>query len=138
RGAAATISGPGSHVTDTPAAKLVRGRDGATLEEIWGLSPSAYLGTTVSGFPNLFFLLGPNTGLGHNSIVYMVESQIAYVLDALRTMRERGANAVEVADEAQAAYNAGVDAQMADTGWSSGCASWYIDATGRNSTLWPD
>src|SRR5204862_7819894 len=79
-----------------------------------------------------------NTGLGHNSIVYMVESQIAYVLDALRTMGERGANAVEVRGEAQAAYSADVDAQMADTVWSSGCASWYIDATGRNSTLWPD
>jgi cation diffusion facilitator CzcD-associated flavoprotein CzcO len=134
----AIIFGTGFHVTDIPAAKFVRGRDGATLEDVWGASPSAYLGTTVAGFPNLFFLLGPNTGLGHNSIVYMVESQIAYVLDAMRTMDERGANAVEVRGEAQAAYNADVDAQMADTVWSSGCASWYIDATGRNSTLWPD
>jgi cation diffusion facilitator CzcD-associated flavoprotein CzcO len=134
----AIVFGTGFHVTDIPAAKLVRGRGGTTLEEVWGGSPSAYLGTTVAGFPNLFFLLGPNTGLGHNSIVYMVESQIAYVLDALRTMSERGADAVEVRADAQAAYNADVDEQMADTVWSSGCASWYIDATGRNSTLWPD
>src|SRR3954452_387650 len=92
----AIVFGTGFHFTDIPAAKLLRGRDGASLEEVWGASPSAYLGTTVAGFPNLFFLLGPNTGLGHNSIVYMVESQIAYVLDALRTMRARGANAVHV------------------------------------------
>jgi cation diffusion facilitator CzcD-associated flavoprotein CzcO len=134
----AIVFGTGFHVTDIPAAKLVRGDDGTTLDEVWGASPRAYLGTTVAGFPNLFFLLGPNTGLGHNSIVYMVESQIAYVLEALRTMRERSSNAVDVRADAQAAYNADVDAQMVDTVWSSGCASWYIDATGRNSTLWPD
>jgi len=134
----AIIFGTGFHVTDIPAAKLLRGRGGVSLEEVWGPSPSAYLGTTVAGFPNLFFLLGPNTGLGHNSIVYMVESQIAYVLDALRTMRARGANAVDVRADAQAAFNADVDEQMVGTVWSSGCASWYIDAAGRNSTLWPD
>jgi cation diffusion facilitator CzcD-associated flavoprotein CzcO len=134
----AIIFGTGFHVTDIPAAKLVRGRDGATLEDVWEGSPNAYLGTAVSGFPNLFFLLGPNTGLGHNSMVYMAESQIAYVMDALRTMRKRGAGAVEVRETAQAAFNAKVDARMGDTVWASGCASWYIDETGRNSTLWPD
>jgi cation diffusion facilitator CzcD-associated flavoprotein CzcO len=134
----AIVFGTGFHVTDIPAAKLVTGRDGRTLDEVWGGSPSAYLGTTVSGFPNLFFLLGPNTGLGHNSVVYMAEAQIAYVMDALRTMRERGAGAVEVREDAQAAFNASVDKRMVDTVWSSGCASWYIDETGRNSTLWPD
>ena len=58
---------------------------------MWDGSPEAYLGTTVAGFPNLFLLVGPNTGLGHNSIVFMIESQINYVVDALRTMRRRGA-----------------------------------------------
>jgi cation diffusion facilitator CzcD-associated flavoprotein CzcO len=134
----AIIFGTGFHVTDIPAAKLVTGRDGRTLDEVWGGSPSAYLGTTVAGFPNLFFLLGPNTGLGHNSVVYMAEAQIAYVVDALRTMRARGAAAVDVREDAQEAFNADVDRRMVDTVWSSGCASWYIDETGRNSTLWPD
>jgi cation diffusion facilitator CzcD-associated flavoprotein CzcO len=134
----AIIFGTGFHVTDIPAAKLVTGSDGRTLDEVWGGSPSAYLGTTVAGFPNLFFLLGPNTGLGHNSVVYMAEAQIAYVVDALRTMRARGAAAVDVREDAQAAFNADVDRRMVDTVWSSGCASWYIDETGRNSTLWPD
>ncbi len=134
----AIVFGTGFHVTDIPAAKVVTGRDGRTLEDVWGDSPNAYLGTNVAGFPNLFFLLGPNTGLGHNSMVYMAESQIAYVMGALRAMRERGAAAVDVREDVQAAYNAEVDDRMGDTVWSSGCASWYIDETGRNSTLWPD
>ena len=85
------IFGTGFHVTDLPIADRVRGRDGRTLAEAWNGSMAAYKGTTVAGFPNLFFLVGPNTGLGHTSIVFMIESQIAYMLDALRTMRARGA-----------------------------------------------
>jgi hypothetical protein len=92
----------------------------------------------VAGFPNLFMLLGPNTGLGHSSVVYMIESQVAYLMDALRVMRERGAAVAEVRPEVQAAYNQEVDARMERTVWSTGCASWYQDATGRNPTLWPD
>jgi hypothetical protein len=92
----------------------------------------------VAGFPNLFILLGPNTGLGHSSMVFMLESQLAYVLDALRAMDAAGIDAVAVRAEAQAAYNRGLDRRMSGTVWSAGCASWYIDETGRNSTLWPD
>jgi cation diffusion facilitator CzcD-associated flavoprotein CzcO len=132
------VFGTGFHVTDMPVGKLVRGRDGRTLEEAWRGSPRAHLGTAVAGFPNLFVLLGPNTGLGHNSMVYMAESQIAHVMDALERMRERGADLVEARPEAQARYNADIDARMRDTVWSTGCSSWYLDETGRNSTLWPD
>ena len=92
----------------------------------------------IAGFPNLFLLLGPNTGLGHSSMVYMIESQIAYVTDALRVMRERGAAVAEVRPEVQAAYNREIDARMEHTVWSTGCSSWYQDATGRNPILWPD
>ena len=100
--------------------------------------PQAHRGTTVPGFPNLFLLVGPNTGLGHNSIVFMIESQIAYVLDALRTMRELGLAAVDVRPEALIASNAQVQRWMAGTVWTSGgCASWYLDRSGRNTTLWP-
>ena len=132
------IFGTGFHVADMPIGDWVRGRDGRTLTEAWGGSPRAHLGSMVAGFPNLFMLLGPNTGLGHSSVVYMIESQVAYLMDALRVMRERGAAVAEVRPEVQAAYNQEVDARMERTVWSTGCASWYQDATGRNPTLWPD
>jgi hypothetical protein len=96
------------------------------------------MGAMVAGYPNLFFLVGPNTGLGHNSIVFMIESQCNYVLSALALMEERGAAELDVRPEAQAAYNARLQEQMRGTVWTSGgCASWYLDANGRNTTLWP-
>jgi cation diffusion facilitator CzcD-associated flavoprotein CzcO len=134
----AIVFGTGFHVTDIPAAQRIRGRGGTLLDDIWHGSPRAYLGSTVAGFPNLFFLLGPNTGLGHNSMVYMIESQLAHVMAALRHMRDRGAETIEVRREAQERYNGDIDRRMTGTVWSTGCASWYLDHTGRNATLWPD
>ena len=132
------IFGTGFHVTDIPIAGVVRGRNGRRLADAWGGSPAAYKGAAVAGFPNLFFLVGPNTGLGHNSIVFMIESQVNYVADALRTMRRQGARTVEVRAEAQAAYNDELEQMTRGTVWvSGGCASYYIDRNGRNSTLWP-
>jgi cation diffusion facilitator CzcD-associated flavoprotein CzcO len=132
------IFGTGFQVTDMPIGHWVRGRGGRKLIDAWDGSPRAHLGSTIAGFPNLFVLLGPNTGLGHSSMVYMIESQIAHVIDALRVMRERGAATAEVKAEVQEAYNRELDAKMENTVWSTGCASWYIDASGRNATLWPD
>jgi cation diffusion facilitator CzcD-associated flavoprotein CzcO len=135
----ALIFGTGFQVTDPPLARHVRGREGRTLAEVWAGSPQAHAGTTVAGFPNLFILLGPNTGLGHNSVVYMIEAQIEHLLGALAHMRRHGAHAIEPRPEAQAAYVAEVRRRMSGTVWvAGGCASWYLDATGRNSTLWPD
>ncbi len=134
----AIVFGTGFQVTDIPAAHRVRGRGGALLDDVWHGSPRAHLGSTIAGFPNLFFLLGPNTGLGHSSMVYMIESQIGHVLAALRAMRENGAETIEVRPEAQAAYNAWLDRRLEGTVWNTGCASWYLDHTGRNSTIWPD
>jgi cation diffusion facilitator CzcD-associated flavoprotein CzcO len=132
------VFGTGFHVTDIPFADTVRGREGRTLAEVWKGSPEAYKGAAVAGFPNLFLLVGPNTGLGHNSIVFMIESQVEYVGDALATMRRRGARRVEVRPEAQAAYNVEVQRLTQGTVWvSGGCASYYIDRNGRNSSLWP-
>jgi cation diffusion facilitator CzcD-associated flavoprotein CzcO len=128
----------GFHVTDMPIGQKVRGRGGVLLDDVWRGSPQAYLGATVAGFPNMFTLIGPNTGLGHSSMVYMIESQIRYVLDALRVMDERGLTSVEVRQDVQDAYNAELQAKMPKTVWMSGCASWYIDANGRNTTIWPD
>ncbi|MEA2386078.1 MAG: hypothetical protein QOJ22_252 [Thermoleophilaceae bacterium] len=132
------IFSTGFQVTEMPAGKFIRGRDGQTLDDYWGGSPHAHLGTAIPGFPNLFMLLGPNTGLGHSSMVYMIESQVAHVLEALRAMDERGAHTVEVRPEVEASYNEAVDQQLDGTVWNTGCASWYVDQNGRNSTLWPD
>jgi cation diffusion facilitator CzcD-associated flavoprotein CzcO len=134
----AIIFGTGFHVTDMPVANQVRGREGKLLDDHWHGSPQAHVGSTVPGFPNFFMLLGPNTGLGHSSMVYMIESQVAYVLDALRVMDERGAETVEVSREAADEFNEAVQRQLDGTVWNTGCSSWYLDDTGRNATLWPD
>ena len=132
------ILGTGFHVTDFPIAEVIRGREGATLAEVWDGSPSAYKGTAVAGFPNLFFLVGPNTGLGHSSIVFMIEAQVEYVAGALRVMRRRGVRRVEVREPAQSAYNRELERLTQGTVWvTGGCASYYIDRNGRNSALWP-
>jgi cation diffusion facilitator CzcD-associated flavoprotein CzcO len=132
------ILGTGFYVTDSPMAQRVRGTDGRSLAEVWDGSMQAHRGTTVAGFPNYFHLVGPNTGLGHTSIVYMIESQLNYVVDALGTMRREGAHSAEVDAAAQARYNAGVQRAMEGTVWTTGgCASWYLDSQGRNTTLWP-
>jgi cation diffusion facilitator CzcD-associated flavoprotein CzcO len=134
----AIVFGTGFQVTDIPAAHRVRGRGGKLLDDVWHGSPRAYLGTSIAGFPNLFFLLGPNTGLGHSSMVYMIESQIAHVMGALAHMRERAAETIEIRAAAQQRFNADIDRRMRGTVWNTGCASWYLDDTGRNATLWPD
>lgn len=133
------IFGTGFHVTDPPTLGLVRGRDGRTLlERATGSGIQAYLGTTIAGLPNFFKFTGPNTALGHNSMVFMIESQIAYIMDALRVMDERGATCFDVRPDVQARYNEQLQAKMPGTVWMSGCASWYLDADGRNVTIWPD
>ncbi|MBZ0252088.1 MAG: NAD(P)/FAD-dependent oxidoreductase, partial [Candidatus Methylomirabilis sp.] len=100
----AIVFGTGFHVTDMPAAQHIRGLGGRLLADDWAEGMEAYLGTAVAGYPNLFFMIGPNTGLGHNSMVYMIESQIAYLADALRKMRKSGKDVIEVRREVQDAY----------------------------------
>jgi cation diffusion facilitator CzcD-associated flavoprotein CzcO len=115
----------------------VRGRDGRGLNDAWQSGAEAYLGTTIAGFPNLFLLVGPNTGLGHSSMILMIESQVAYVLSALETMRARALRTVEVRARVQDEYNTRVRERLKGTVWSSGCTSWYQTRSGRNTTLWP-
>lgn len=116
----------------------IRGRGGQELGERWKDGAEAYLGTTVSGFPNLFMLAGPNTALGHSSVVYMIESQIAYVLDALRTMRSRALKTLEVHKDVQDAFNQRLHDRLRRTVWATGgCHSWYQTRTGKITTLWP-
>ena len=129
----------GFQVTPPPIASCLRGRGGERLVDVWReRGMQAHKGTTIAGFPNLFFLVGPNTGLGHTSMVYVIEAQIQYVLDALRTMEREHLEAVEPRPEAQEAYNAHLQERLKGTVWDQGgCASWYLDDTGRNTTLWP-
>jgi cation diffusion facilitator CzcD-associated flavoprotein CzcO len=132
------IFGTGFHVTDPPVRHHVRGRGGQTLAEAWTPTMRAYLGTMVAGFPNLFLLLGPNTGLGHTSVVLMMESQLHQVVAALRHMRRTGVAAIEPDPVAQQRFAEFLDAKMANTVWTSGgCTSWYLDANGHNATIWP-
>ena len=133
------IVATGFHTTDLPIADHLTGRNEETLAEQWEREGmSAYKGATTHGFPNLFFIVGPNTGLGHSSMVFMIESQIAYVLDALRTMDAQGLRAVEPTPRAQERWNRDIQRRMKRTVWSAGgCSSWYLDSHGRNVTLWP-
>jgi cation diffusion facilitator CzcD-associated flavoprotein CzcO len=132
------IFATGFKPAELPIAERVRGRDGRSLAELWDGSPQAYLGTTVAGFPNLFLFYGPNLNLGHSSIVYMLESQANYAIDALRTMRQRGAAEFEVRADVQDAYNEEIQERLAQTVWNTGgCGSWYFDRNGRNSIQWP-
>src|SRR5690606_30320746 len=112
------------------------GRDGVRLADSGVVE--AFLGTTIAGFPNLFVLTGPNTGLGHSSMIYMIESQLNYVLDALRVLDEHGAVALDTRRDRQDAYNAELQRRLEGSVWTAGgCASWYLDEDGRNRTLWP-
>lgn len=132
------VLGTGFHPMEIPVARCITGRGGRTLTDVWGATPSAHRGTTVHGFPNLFFLLGPNTALGHNSVVLMMEAQMAYVIEALREMERQGASSLDVRAAAQESYNADLQRTLATTVWSSGgCTAWYTNAEGHNFVIWP-
>jgi cation diffusion facilitator CzcD-associated flavoprotein CzcO len=134
----AIVWGTGFQVTDIPFAHLVRGAGGRSLADVWGGSMKAFKGTSIPGFPNFWMLAGPNTGLGHSSMVYMIESHVAHVMSALTEMDRARAGVAEVRQEAMDRFVAEVDSRMGSTVWASGCKSWYRDSTGRISTLWPD
>ncbi|MCU1693223.1 MAG: 4-hydroxyacetophenone monooxygenase [Frankiales bacterium] len=131
------VFGTGFQVMDIPVAHALTGREGVTLADTWAKEGAeAHRGTTVAGFPNLFLLLGPNTALGHSSVVLMIESQIRYVAAALRLLPRPGA--LEVRKAAQDTYNRALAQQLETTVWNNGgCRAWYRDANGKNFTLWP-
>ncbi|OBF22644.1 4-hydroxyacetophenone monooxygenase [Mycobacterium kubicae] len=128
----------GFHVTDSYTYVQIKGRHGEDLVDRWNREGiGAHRGITVANMPNLFFLLGPNTGLGHNSVVFMIESQIRYVADAIKTCDKLGAQALAPTRAAQDQFNDELQAKLADSVWNSGgCSSWYLDEHGRNTVLW--
>ena len=132
------LFGTGFRSTEFLAPMQVTGRHGRDLQEdAWADGAEAYLGITVPDFPNLFLLYGPNTNLGHNSIVFMIESQIRYVVEAVEHLRRRPGADVDVTPEVHGAYNAQVQAEIADSVWNAGCDSWYRTADGKVTNNWP-
>lgn len=109
------------------------------LLETWRVTGAqAHYGMTVSGYPNLLFLLGPNSGLGHNSIIHMIESQVNYLMSYLDRLKQASPNAyLDLKPEVQQTYNERIQQKLTTTVWASGCQSWYLNAEGRNTTLWP-
>ncbi len=135
----ALIVATGFHVTDSPAFKTIYGVGGRSLSDVWDeIGMQAYKGAAVAGFPNMFLLVGPNTGLGHTSMVFMIESQLNYVTDAVEQLDKQGVERFEVRKDAQTKYNKDLQKSLAGSVWSTGgCASWYLDKHGNNTTLWP-
>ncbi len=133
----AIILGTGFKAQDPIPRGTFFGRDGQDIVDAYKDGFEAYLGTTVHGFPNFFILMGPNTGLGHNSMVYMIESQVHYTLQCLRAMRTQQLREIDVRADVQSRFNDWLQKDLADTVWSSGCRSWYLTAKGRNTVLWP-
>ena len=134
----AIILGTGFDVHDYLGTMRVRGRGGRDLGELWAKEGAhAYLGVTAPGFPNFYTLVGPNTGLGSNSIVYMIEAQIELVMRLVDLIRDRPGALCEVREDVERAFNERIQRKLRSTIWETGCSSWYHDAAGRNSTLWP-
>ncbi|MEM6438411.1 MAG: NAD(P)/FAD-dependent oxidoreductase [Pseudomonadota bacterium] len=132
------IWGTGFHVADRLAELDIKGEDGIALKQVWSEGLQAHLGTAVAGFPNLFFLLGPHTGLGHNSVLLMIEAQAEHVGRLLETLRDQGLAAAAPKADLQAAFEAEMQGRLSSMVWQAGgCTSWYLDEAGRNATLWP-
>jgi hypothetical protein len=133
----ALILGTGCRAADACSPFPVSGKSGVDLNEHWKDGAQAYLGTTVAGFPNLFIICGPNTGLGHSSLVFMIESQVRLIVGAVRALARRGARTIEVRKDVEARYNDRLQERLQRSVWASGCSSWYFAKNGKNVTLWP-
>jgi cation diffusion facilitator CzcD-associated flavoprotein CzcO len=132
------IYGTGFKTVEVIAQMNVSGRDGVKLQDVWRGGVEAYHGITVAGFPNFFILLGPNTALGHNSVVFMIESQVQHVMSCLRLLAKEKAETIEVRAPALRRFNDGIQRRLRRRVWSTGgCNSYYLDDKGVNRALWP-
>ena len=131
------IYGTGFKATDGFAPVRIYGTNGIEIGDVWRDGMHAYLGTSVSGFPNLFLVIGPNTGLGHNSMIVMMEAQYHYIIGAIEHVRKTIVPALDVKRGVMRAFNAELQRRMRGTVWATGCSSWYQDAHGKNVSLWP-
>ena len=133
----ALVLATGFKVPVSGAPMPVRGLAGCDLNEDWAAGSEAYKGMAVSGYPNLLYIMGPNTGPGNTSVIFYIESQIHYILQYLRALRANPSEYMDVKPEVQKAFNEDVQRRFKGTTWTSGCNSWYLTADGKNTTLWP-
>jgi cation diffusion facilitator CzcD-associated flavoprotein CzcO len=116
----------------------VKGRNGVDLNEAWRHGAEAYLGTTVAGFPNMFLVVGPNTGLGHSSMILMIEAQVNLIMESLKALKQKQAKFIDLKPQVQLDYNKEIQEKLQHTVWQNGgCQSWYQMRNGKNVTLWP-
>lgn len=128
----------GFDATDGVISYPVIGREGRTLQQAWSEYPRAYLGTAVPGFPNLFIVTGPNTGIGHTSALFVIEAQMRYIMNSLRALRRSGRDSIEVCPRAEDAYTTMVHREMQRTVWKTGgCQSWYQSRSGHIVAMFP-
>lgn len=134
------VAATGFEATDLPISYRVRGRDAELLSDRWKTGMQAYATTAVNGFPNMFLMGGPNTGLGHNSAIYIIESQVEYMLGALDHVLGTPDGVIEVCREDEEQFVRQLESSMEGTVWlSDGCETWYVDSrNGRLTSLWPD
>ncbi|MCI0384546.1 NAD(P)/FAD-dependent oxidoreductase [Streptomyces sp. CNQ085] len=139
----AVVFGTGFHVTDMPIAQRITGADGITMAEAWKDGVEVLRGSTVAGFPNLMTIIGPNTALGNSSMILMIEAQLNYLDDYLGWLGrlsagQGGRAALDARREAVRSWTGHIQRRLRRTVWNTGgCASWYLDANGRNTTMWP-
>jgi cation diffusion facilitator CzcD-associated flavoprotein CzcO len=133
----AIIFGTGFKVTEALTEQRITGRNGLKIQDAWADGIEAHRGITIPGFPNFFMLLGPNTGLGHNSVVFMIESQIQHVLGCLRRLAKENGRTIEPKAPAMRRFNDRIQRRLRRAVWAEGCQSWYLDENGVNRTLWP-
>ncbi len=115
----------------------IQGVGGRILDDDWRNGSEAYLGMTVSGYPNLLYIMGPNTGPGNISVIFYIESQLRYIIGYLNHLRGRNVATLDLKEEVQREFNQGIQEKMQRTTWTSGCDSWYLTPDGKNTTLWP-
>jgi cation diffusion facilitator CzcD-associated flavoprotein CzcO len=133
----AIILGTGFQATDFLAPMNITGREGLDLNEAWRDGAEAHLGISVARFPNLFMLYGPNTNLSHSSIVFMLESQITYILQSVRKLRDEALRSIEVRLDVQDEFNDRIQKRIRASIWDKGCHSWYMTSAGKNTNNWP-
>lgn len=133
----AIVCATGFKVPSSAAPFETIGRRGLDLNTAWRDGAEAYKGVAVSGFPNLFFLMGPNTGPSHTSVLEFTEQQMDYCLQAIQHMARKRLKFIDVRKKVQDRFNRGIQWRMQYTAWTSGCNSWYLTDSGKNTTLYP-
>ena len=133
----AVIFGTGFAAHDFLAPMEIRGVGGRELNESWRDGAEAYLGLAVAGFPNMLILYGPNTNLGAGSIISVLESQIGYVVEAVRALGRTGSRWIDVREDVQSSFNDDIQRRLAESVWTAGCSNWYRSESGKVTNNWP-